>query len=453
MTLTRPTTSEEIRSFMEANGVAHVKLGVVDLDGIIRGKYLAREKFLKALESDLTMCKVVFGWDCNDELYNARFTGWHNGFPDDTLRIVPETARFLPEENTIFVLCEFSGQGSALCPRNLAQRVIERTRDLGYTVFAGFEYEFFAYVETAESARAKGYRNLAPLTPSSSGYSVLRSSVHHEIFNDLLSLGQAMDFPLEGLHPEAGEGAMEAAIAAADGIEAADRAVLFKTFSKVLGQRRGIMFSFMARPSLSLPGCGGHLHVSLKNSAGEPAFFSDKAADELSDTARHFIGGQQRYMRDFLSMTSPTVNAFSRLAPGFWAPTTATWGHDNRTCALRALGDSPTSKRVEYRISSADSNPYLVLAAALASGMAGIAEKIEPDDPVRTNAYELETLEAQRFPRTLHDAAGLLRSSETAKAWLGDDFVAHYATTREFEEAQYRQHVSDWESHRYFELM
>ncbi len=444
---------DDIKTYVSERGLSHIKIGLVDLDGVIRGKYMSREKFLSSLEKGLSFCKVVFAWDCNDQLYDAAYTGWHNGFPDDDLRIVPETMRQLPQESTLFFLCDFTGEGAKLCPRNLASRVLARAAEAGVAVYSGFEYEFFGFDETAVTAREKGYRNLKPLTPSTSGYSVLRSSVQSELFYELLELGESMDFPIEGLHPEAGEGAMEAALAPAVGIESADRAVLFKTFAKVAAQRRETMLCFMARPMLQLPGCGGHLHLSLRSLAGEPLFHDADAPDGLSDSARFFIGGQQRYMPELLAMTAPTVNAFTRLAPGYWAPTAASWGHDNRTCALRVIGGGPQSLRVEYRVAAADANPYLVLAAALASGLAGMEQRIEPTPALQSNAYQAEMAPELGFPRSLHEAAGSLRGSAVARSWFGEAFVEHFATTREFEDSEYRRHVTDWELQRYFELI
>jgi glutamine synthetase len=152
-------------------------------------------------------------------------------------------------------------------------------------------------------------------------------------------------------------------------------------------------------------------------------------------------------------MYAPTINAFTRLAPGFWAPTGASWGLDNRTCSLRVVGDSAKSLRVEVRPPSADANPYLVIAAALASGLQGIREKADPGPPLRGNGYEANLPDVCRFPASLADAAARLRRSDMAREWFGDAFVEHFATSREAEVAAQRAHVSDWELHRYFEMI
>lgn len=430
----------------------YVQLGLVDLDGVIRGKFLNREKFEQIEKDGSAFCSVLFGWDSRDELYENAYTGWHNGFPDDAVRVVSESRRLLPEEGIPFYLLEFTGEGAKYCPRNIAGRVVERASASGLSIKAGFEYELFAFRETAESAAEKNYRGLVPLTPTSGGYSVLRSGVHSEFFQGMLKLSGALETPIEGLHPEAGEGAVEYALSPSQGLEAADRAVIFKTFSKIWAQRMGIMLCYMAKPATHLPGCGGHLHVSLQ--AGDRALFHDPDADNsLSDSARHFIGGQQKFMPELLAMTAPTVNAFTRLTPGYWAPTAANWGFDNRTCALRVIGASPKSLRSEYRVTSADANPYLVYAAALASGLAGIEQKIEPTPPVTGNAYREVPDPAFALPRSLGGAAERFRASAMARDWFGADFVEHFALSREFEDTQFRRDVSDWEMRRYFEMI
>ncbi|RKF15308.1 glutamine synthetase [Roseovarius spongiae] len=429
-----------------------VMLGYVDFDGLIRGKYVSASKFASIKEKGSVFCSVVLGWDSRDELFDNAYTGWFNGFPDDAVRMVPETRRTLPGDGRDFYLLEFTGDGRDLCPRNLAGRMVARAAEAGFTVRSGFEYEFFVFRESPRSAMEKGYRDLTPLSPTTGGYSVLRTVTNRDLFSGLMGLAHDLGTPLEAIHPEAGEGAMEFALAPSEGIEAADRAAIFKTFSKAWGQEHDLLLCYMAKPITGLPGCGGHYHLSLMRD-GAPAFWSEEAPDNLSQTARHFIGGQQKYMPELLALISPTINAFTRLAPGFWAPTGATWGFDNRTCSLRVVGDAAKSLRVEHRPAAADANPYLVQAAALASGLAGIEEGIEPTEPTRDNAYEADMPEALKFPSSLAEAAARLRGSRMARDWFGSRFVDQFATSREAEQAACRAAVSDWELHRYFEMI
>src|SRR5262245_2817505 len=449
------TTAADAREIIEERRLEHVKLGVFDLDGILRGKYLHRDKFFSALENGFGFCDVVLGWDSNDQLYdNVTLTGWHTAYPDAQCRILPSTCRALTlEDDQLFFLADFAPPAEAVCPRGLLRRVLTRGDDMGYAATASCEYEFFLFEETPHSVRDKGFRNLRTLTPGFFGYSVLRSSVHVEFHADLLKLCSDMRFPLEGLHTETGPGVLEAAIQYADALEGPDRAALAKNCLKIMAQRRGMMATFMAKWSRDWPGQSGHLHVSLKDRTGKPAFHDPDKPHHISDAMRWFIGGQQTLLPELLCMVACTVNSYTRLIPGFWAPTDATWGIDNRTCALRAIPGSPQSQRVEYRIAAADINPYVALAAAIGSGLWGIEHRVEPDAPIVGNAYARTYPKKRQLPRTLWDAAQRLKASTSARALFGDGFVDHYAATREWEEREFRKAITDWELARYFEII
>jgi glutamine synthetase len=213
------------------------------------------------------------------------------------------------------------------------------------------------------------------------------------------------------------------------------------------------MATFMAKWSRDWPGQSGHLHISLTDRQGKPAFYHADKEYRISDEMRWFIGGQQALMPELLAMVASNVNSYTRLIPGFWAPTDATWGIDNRTCALRAIPGSAKSQRVEYRIAAADINPYVALAAAIGSGLWGIEHRIEPEPLVEGNAYDHKFPEALALPRTLWDAAQRLKQSRMARECFGDAFVQHFAATREWEEREFRKHITDWELARYFEII
>ena len=448
-------TAAQARAIVEERGLQHVKVGIFDNDGILRGKYLDRPKFFAALEKGLGFCDVVLGWDSNDQQYdNVTFTGWHTAFPDAPVRLLPATCRALPlEGNMLLFLGEFAGKAEEVCPRATLRRVLTRAAAMGYGANAAAEYEFFLFSETPASVRQKHYRGLQNLTPGYFGYSMLRSCVHAELYQELLQLGADMRMPIEGLHTETGPGVIEAALQYADALEGADRAALFKTFVKVLAQRRGLMATFMAKWSEQLPGQSGHLHLSLTRKDGSSAFHDEAAPHTMSQEMRWFVGGQQALMPELLAMVASNVNSYSRLVPGFWAPTSATWGVENRTCALRVIQGGPRSQRVEYRIAAADINPYLAIAAGIGSGLWGIEQRIEPDEPISGNAYERKLPAKRQLPRTLTEAAERLAHSKTAQELFGAPFVAHFAASREWEEREFRRAVTDWELARYFEII
>ena len=448
-------TTDDARRIVEERGLSHVKVGVFDIDGILRGKYMSKAKFFSALEHGFGFCDVVLGWDSRDQLYdNVEYTGWHTGYPDAPTRIIPDSCRDLPfEDNQLFFLAEFDQQAEQLCPRGLLRRVIAQAKEMGFSALGSLEYEFFVFNETRDSVREKNYQNLKPIAPGNFGYSVLRNSVDSEIYHQIMDISEAMDFPIEGLHEETGPGVLEAAITVDDVDKAGDKAALFKTFVKVIAQRNNMLATFMAKWSPDWPGQSGHIHLSLKDEQGRAVFHDPDNEHNISETMRHFIGGQQKMMPELLSMIAPTVNSYTRLIPGFWAPTTASWGVENRTCALRVIPGSEKSQRVEYRIGASDANPYLALSAALASGLWGIKNKVEPSASVTGNAYDQEASQELQLPTTLWDAAQRLKNSIVAKELFGEAFVNHYAASREWEEREFRKHITDWEMERYFEII
>ncbi|MFM8606482.1 MAG: glutamine synthetase family protein [Hyphomicrobiales bacterium] len=443
-------------AYVRKRDVPYVRLGVFDMDGVFRGKYVNRDKFESAIEKGLGFCDVVVGWDSNDQLYdNVTVTGWHTGYPDAEVRMVPETMRLIPFEDDLpLFLCEFTGKWEDVCPRGTLRRVLKLAADHGYRVNAAAEFEFFLFEETPHSVREKNYRNLKNITPGFFGYSMLRSSVHADFYRDLLDLGRKMNFEIEGLHTETGPGVLEAAIKVDEALHAADKAALFKTYTKVLAQKRGWMASFMAKSSHEWPGQSGHLHLSLADKkTGRGLFYDAKKKHKMSDTMRWFVGGQQALMPELLAMVALTVNSYTRLIPGFWAPTDSAWSVDNRTTALRVIEGSEKSQRVEYRVAAADINPYLALAAAIGSGLWGIENKIEPGDAQTGNAYEAKLPKNRALPRTLWEAAQRLKASKAARDLFGDVFVDHFAATREWEEREFRRAITDWEMQRYFEII
>jgi glutamine synthetase len=441
---------------LEEQNRSHVKVGVFDVDGVMRGKYMGRDKLASALDGGFGFCDVVLGWDSQDQLYdNATLTGWHTAYPDASVRLLPGTLRTIPfEDDMPLLLGEFTGRWEAVCPRGLLRRVLARADSLGYATRAAAEFEFFLFEETPRSAREKHYRNLTNVTPGFFGYSMLRSGVHSDYYHELLALCAAMNMELESLHTETGPGVLEAAIKYDDGLAAADKAALFKTFVKIHAQRRGWLATFMAKWSRDWPGQSGHLHTSLVDKrSGRPVFHDPAKPMQMSDVMRWFVGGQQQLMPELLAMVACTVNSYTRLIPGFWAPTEANWGYENRTCALRVIGGSAKAQRVEYRIAAADINPYIALAAAIGSGLWGIEERIEPDDPIEGNAYARPPSKQRSLPATLWDAAQRLKSSKAARELFGDAFVDHYAATREWEERESRKAITDWQLARYLEII
>lgn len=449
-------SKEEIIAYLKSDAPAKVKFAVTDLDGILRGKVVDRDKFLTLAENGSGFCDVVFGWDSSDVLYDhVDYTGWHTGYPDAHAQADLNTFRLVPWENNLpFFLGDFTGKDGrslSVCPRSLLKRTRKACEEAGFAAVFSQEFEWFNFRETPESLHQKDYRNPQPLTPGMFGYSLLRPSLNNGFFSDLFDDMKAFGVPLEGLHTETGPGVYEAAIVYADVLEAADRAVLFKTGAKQIAYRHGILASFMAKWNESLPGCGGHIHQSLWNIEKKDNLFFDEK-EGISDLMKSYVAGQLYCMPHVLPMYAPTINSFKRLVEGAWAPTTLTWGIDNRTTTLRALPGSAQSTRLETRVVGADANPYLAMAACLASGLYGIRHQLKLEVAATTGNGYLEKSNGS-LPGTLEKATAQMKSSEVARELFGEAFVNHFVRTREWECQQYAKAVTDWELKRYFEII
>jgi glutamine synthetase len=448
--------AKQLREAFEKHGIKRVKVGGYDVDGILRGKYLALDKFWGALSAPIGFCDVIFGWDANDVLYdNARLTGWHTGYPDTLARVDPSTFRVLPwEPDTAAFLLDFlspDGSPHPACPRGLLRTVVERVRAAGYEAKLAAEFEFFVFRESPASLHAKGFRGLEPLSPGMFGYSWVREGQNAGFCHAILDDMDAFGIPIEGLHTETGPGVYEAALVYDDALRAGDKAALFKTGMKQVAHRLGLAVTFMAKCNAALPGSSGHVHQSLWKD-GKNAFHDAAAPDGLSALAKHYLAGQIALMPELTALYSPTVNSYKRYVPGVWAPLTATWGVENRTCAIRAIPGGAKSTRLEYRQTAADINPYIAMATALAAGLWGIEHARAAPPPCEGDASAPDGGHAP-LPRTLREATARLAASEHAKKLLGEAFVDHYVRTRDWECRQYERVVGEWELARYFETV
>jgi len=432
--------------------VEKVKLAIADVDGILRGKVVAFDKFAAIASTGFGFCDVVFGWDSMDRAYdNGTFTGWHTGYPDAVAVVDVATMRRVPWEGGLpFFLADFKNEG--VCPRSLLKRVIAQAKEAGYSAYFSQEFEWFNFVAPSTPG-GWSVSDLKPMTHGMFGYSILRSSQGGDFFHDLFDSLRRFDVPLEGLHTETGPGVYEAAILYAGALEAADRAVLFKTAVKEIAHRHGILPTFMAKVNPELPGCSGHVHQSLWAADGSRnLFFDGDTPTRMSLLMESYIAGQLHCLPYILPMVAPTVNSYKRLVEGAWAPTTLTWGIDNRTVALRALPGGSTSTRLETRVVGSDTNPYLAMAACLAAGLYGVRNGLRLNTPATVgNGYADKRHGV--LPRNLWEATQMMKESSIAVELFGAAFTDHFIRTREWEWRQFGQAVTDWELQRYFEII
>ena len=453
-----PNPAKVIDAVRKAPG-ARVKVAVSDIDGILRGKYIHKDKFLSAAEGGFGFCDVVFGWDSQDVCYdNTTITGWHKGFPDALARIDLSTYRTVPWDDGVpFFLAEFVAESNGkevphpLCPRQLLKRVLARAAKSGFSPMCGMEFEWFNFAETPQTWAQKKGVDPEPITPGMFGYSMLRANAAQPFFAALFNELGALGVPIEGLHTETGPGVYEAAILFSEALEAADRAILFKTGAKEVGARFDIMPSFMAKWSARYPGCSGHIHQSLSDGKVN-RFYDPKGRHRMSRLFESYLAGQVAALMQFAPMFWPTINSYKRLVDGFWAPVKPTWGVDNRTASFRVIPGSPKSTRLETRCPGADVNPYLAMAAVIAAGMHGVEKGLKLTAKPVTGTNQGSD-DVPRAPRTLIETTRNFARSDVARDWLGDDFVDHFAATREWEWRQWLDAVTDWELKRYFEII
>ena len=309
MRMTNQQSLPELLQELTEEGATKVKLAITDVDGVLRGKLISFDKFRSVAEKGFGFCDVVFGWDSGDQAYdNGAYTGWHTGYPDAHAMIDINTFRRVPWENDLpFFLAGFGG---APCPRGLLKRVIAQAAEQGYKAYFSQEFEWFNFLGRGGAVSAEDYKSLQPMSQGMYGYSILRASQGSAYFQDLFDQLEKFGVPLEGLHTETGPGVYEAAILYADVLEAADRAVLFKSGVKELGHRHGVLPTFMAKISESLPGCSGHVHQSLWTAdGGRNLFYEEGAGTGISALMESYIAGQLHCLPHILPMYAPTVNS------------------------------------------------------------------------------------------------------------------------------------------------
>jgi glutamine synthetase len=324
---------------------------------------------------------------------------------------------------------------------------VERYEQLGLQPRLAAEYEFIVFRETEESAMAKGFRGLQPLSPRAMPYGALQGAKDASLIGPIADALRALRVPVDTWNPEGAAGQYELNLAHADALESADQAFLFKHAVKELCALNGCTATFM--PKLAAGEWGSSLHVHQSVWSGEtPVFYAADADEHLSPLMRHFIAGQLLTLVDFTPIWLPTPPSYKRLGPYTAAGTTATWGGDNKTLALRALAHRPAYARVEHRVAGADANVYLAFAALLAGGLYGIEHELALPPPTTGDAYASAGL--SQLPRTLEAAIPAFEQSAVAAEYLGSSFVRRYGATRRWEVERSQAEVTDWELRRYF---
>ena len=447
---------DELTQWVAADEIDTVIIAFSDHYGRLLGKRLDAEYFLDtAARKGTHACDYLLTTDMEMEpLPGFDFANWERGYGD--FHLAPDLATLRQAswlDATAIVICDLEDEAAhepvAVAPRSILRRQLEAAAELGFSVNAASELEYYIFNESYRQAHDKAYADLEPMGWYLEDYHLLQGSREESFTAAARRHLKLSGIPVESSKGEWGLGQHEINIRYADMLGMADRHALMKHCLKEIADAQGRSLTFMAKPFAGQAGSSCHIHLSLVKD-GENAFAGEEMLGPVpgSPLFRHFLGGWMAHLPDLMVMVAPTVNAYKRYEDMSWAPTRIAWSYDNRTAGFRVVGQGD-SLRIECRVPGADCNPYLAYAAALASGLDGIRNKIEPPPIFDGDIYAARHLPP--VPSTLEAATDNFQASPFARQAFGDDMVAHYSHFYRMEAESYRNAVTDWERKRYFE--
>ena len=449
-------TADELGKLARTGEIETVVVGFTDHYGRMLGKRFDAEMFAEEIATGgAHACDYLLTVDMEmDPVPGYKFANWELGYGD--FHLVPDMStlrRATWLEKTALVLCDIKDEKShqlvPVAPRSVLRRQLEAAKKTGFQAFAATELEHYLFRTSYRDAARQGYRDLEPAGWYLEDYHILQGT-RTESFHALARRHlKHSGVPVETSKGEWGNGQHELNVRYAEALDMADRHVIFKQCLKEVAEAAGMSLTFMAKPDASQAGSSCHIHLSLWKDGKNVFPGSEKLGRaSVSPVFKHFLGGWIRHVPDVMPFYAPTVNSYKRFVDASWAPTRLAWSYDNRTAGFRVVGEG-NGLRIECRIAGADANPYMALAAALASGLDGIANKIEPPELFVGDVYQARNL--PRVPYTLAQATDTFEKSELAKRAFGADVVEHYAHFFRTEVAAYDKAVTDWERKRYFE--
>jgi glutamine synthetase len=445
-------TLKELAGEAQAGTIDTVVTAFTDMQGRLFGKRIEVGYFLdEVADHGVEGCNYLLALDMEMEpLPGYELANWEQGYGDFGIAPDMSTLRRVPWlDRTALVLCDvLNHDGSPVkpSPRQVLIAQYERANELGYTPLFASELEFYLYKESYAEAHERDYRDLTPTIPYILDYHVLATTMDEQYLGAIRRGMQGAGIPIEFSKGEAWYGQHEVNTRYADAITSADRHTVYKNGVKEIAFLNGISATFMAKPSEKDIGSSCHIHSSLVGTGDARSVFVD--GDEETDIFRHYLGGLRAHLRELALFVAPSINSYKRYATESWAPTSISWGRDNRTCGFRIVGHGQ-SRRVECRIPGADVNPYLAYAALLAAGLDGIANGTDPGPELVGNAYEAGGAEA--FPSSLREAVELWEGSDFARAAFGEEVWRHYLNYGRTEQRLFDQVVTDYERRRMFE--
>lgn len=449
---------DELEQAIKANTIDTVIIAFVDMQGRLMGKRLTGHYFLAHGSTGTHFCKYLLGTDMEmNTPPGYALMNWENGYGDwlakpdwSTLRVIPWL------EKTALVLADVVDEAEddlvSIAPRTVLRQQLKKAADRGFLIRMASELEFYLIKDPYDVVHENGYVTIEPAGHYNEDYNLLQATRNEPIYHQIRTRMAEAGIPVESSKGEAWAGQHEINLGYAEALTAADWHILFKHGMKEMCQQHNRAVTFMAKPFHDWTGSGGHLHVSVWDSAGNHNLFHDADpqadAKQMSELMRHFLGGVLQYTRDFSLFFAPTINSYKRFASESWAPVNTLWSYDNRTSGYRIVGET-NSLRIENRIPGADINPYLAYAAMIGAGLYGIENRIEPQAELKGNAYAFK--DAPSIPYSMYEALACWQNSDVVKHVFGDQVKDHYANMAQLEQRAFDSVVTVWERERYFE--
>jgi glutamine synthetase len=436
---------DAISEWLEQRGIAEVEVLVPDLIGNARGKFIPTAQYLHGGLPRLPesiLAQSVTGQ------YSAEH--WDFVEPTDadmvlkpdasTLRPVPWARK--PTAQIVHDCYTMDDRPHPLSTRNVLQRVLALYEAEGWRPVIAPEMEFYLLKRNVDSSEPLeppvGRSGRAETAPQS--YSIDAVAEFDGFVEELYAHTSAQSLAADTLIHENGAAQMEINFMHGNPLALADQVFAFKRTVRETALRHGIYATFMAKPMQHEPGSAMHIHQSIvRVDDGSNIFVDDDG--QQSPALRAYIAGLQRFTPDLISLYAPNVNSYRRLAPDISAPTNFDWGYDNRMAAFRVPHSSAEATRVENRFPGADANPYLAIAATLASGYLGMKLGLSASEPL-LGAGDEETV---KVARTLEEGLrDLLKTPEIVEIF-GELFLQAYSAVKLTEFEEFNRIVSSWE--------
>ena len=445
--------SEILRQTDDA-GVKLVSFFWCDNGGIIRGKATHRAGLAGRLNSGIGMTTAMQALGDMDQLQVVPGMG-----PGGEVRLLPDPDTFTilpyaPQRALLLSdLMTLEGEPWAACPRDFLKRMLAKAADLGLTIQAALESEWYL-------ARREG-DGFAPLDESLDNSSVGMTPAR-PVVDDILDALERQGIGIEQYHTELGHGQHELSIRHAGAVRAADNHLIYRETVRNVAYQHGLYASFAPKPFPDQAGNGCHIHFSAWDLAGQVNRFYDAAdAQGLSPLAYQFIGGIMEHLPALLALTSPSMNSYRRLSPGSWSTAYVCWGPDNREAALRIpsrfRGQEMASTNLEFRPADSSSNPYIALGGLIAAGLDGVARDLRPraemsveQDPSLLTPEELERRGIRRLPASLPEVIRALESDPVLTDALGPLLTDSYLAIRRSNWELFSRHDAEFEIKHHF---